>query len=534
MQHAAADDADATPLLENELNSAICWVLDETERLSEAGGVLHGANLSARRQGKTEHKDREQATCETGHPSDTVSFVAVFRRAFLAFGMCLLALACSKSSPPTPSAGVGGGESITGRERLGWDQAAASTTELATFRYAIYVDNVRSVLADVTCGQTPGPNGYPCSGRLPAMSNGSHVLELAAFTEAQGIQESGRSQPLRVTVAAVVASSGATNGLTSGSIIETSDGVQLRADVLYEGLREPRAIAIAADERAFVGTADGVLIIKDGALAGPPQLTDGAAIALDLSPNFSRDGHVFVTQVLPPAAESRLFRTSRVTDMGGWLADRRVILEHGPASADPAAALRFSADGKLHLAFDDGGDPVGADRMAEWRGKLLRMEPDGRTPRDQAAASPVLWRGLASPRGFDWTRDGRAIWLADGSTDGVERLRLIVATSTEPRRATQSASYVLPQGLGASSVAFYRNSAIPPFAGDLFVSGKSGGYLLRIRFGDTTDRLRPTTTERLMEGMIGEIAAMTVGPGGAIYFATDTALVRLTCPRCRG
>jgi len=366
------------------------------------------------------------------------------------------------------------------------------------------------------------------------MSNGSHVLELASFTDAQGILESGRSQPLRVTVAAVVASSGATTGLSNGSIIETSDGVQLRADVLYEGLRDPRAIAIAADGRAFVGTADGVLMIKDGALAGPPQLTDGPTIALDLSPNFSRNGHVFVTQVVSSAAESQLFRTSRVSDMGGWLADRMVILEHGPASADPAAALRFSADGKLHLAFDDGGDPVGADRMAEWRGKLLRMEPDGRTPRDQAGASPVLWRGLASPRGFDWTRDGRAIWLADGSRDGVERLRVIVATSTEPRRAAQSASYVLPEGLGATSVAFYRHSAIPAFAGDLFVSGRRGGYLLRIRFGDTADGLRPTTTERLMEGRIGEVGAMTVGPEGALYFATETALVRLTCPRCRG
>lgn len=454
----------------------------------------------------------------------------MLRRAFLACATCLLAFACGRSSPPTPSPPGGSGESITGRERLGWDQAAGSAAELATFRYAIYVDNVRSELADVTCGQTPGPNGYPCSGRLPAMSNGSHVLELASFT---GTLESGRSQPLRVTVTAVSPSSGTSGGLTNGSIIETSDGVQLRTDVLYEGLREPRAIVIAPDGRALVGTANGVLMIKDGALAGPPQMTDGATVALDLSPDFSRNGHVFITQVLSSGVESRLFRTSRVTDMGGWLADRMVILEHGPASADPAAALRFSGDGKLHLAFDDGGDAVGADRMAEWRGKLLRMEPDGRTPRDQAAASPVLWRGLASPRGFDWTLDGSTIWLADAARDGVERLRVITTASTQPRRAAQSASYVLPEGLSATGVAFYRSTAIPSFAGDLFVSGRSGGYLLRIRFGDSTDRLRPTMTERLMEGGIGTLGAMTIGPEGAIYLATDTALVRLTCLRCR-
>ena len=451
----------------------------------------------------------------------------MLRRAFLAAAGCLLAIACGRSStPPTPSPPGGGGESITGRERLGWDQPAASPAELATFRYAIYVDNVRSVLAEVTCAQTAGPNGYSCSGRLPAMSNGSHVLELASFTESPALLESPRSQPLRVTVTGATPGVGTSGSLTNGGIVETVDGVRLQLEVVYEGLREPRAIALAPDDRVFVGTADGVLMLKDGVPVGPPQLTDAPTLAIDFSPDFSRDGHVFVTQALPSASGATVFRTSRVRDMGGWLADRMVILEHGPASAAPAAALRLSADGKLHLAFDDGGDADGAERMAEWRGKLLRMERDGRTPRDQAAASPVLWRGLTSPRGFDWTRDGSTIWLADASRDGVERLRVIVATAVAPRRMAQSASYVLPQGLGASGVAFYHRRAIVEFAGDLFVGGRDGGYILRIRFSD--DGRRPTTTERLLEGMAGTVAAIAVSASGAIYFATDTKLMRLS------
>jgi glucose/arabinose dehydrogenase len=131
-----------------------------------------------------------------------------------------------------------------------------------------------------------------------------------------------------------------------------------------------------------------------------------------------------------------------------------VVLENGPASQEPSAALRLGPDGKLYVAFDDGGSAAAAERMSEWSGKVLRMEPDGRTPEDQAAASPVLFRGLTSPRGLDWTPDGSAIWIADASRDGVERLRVITSTSERPRRAGQRGTFVMPRGLGAAAVVF--------------------------------------------------------------------------------
>src|SRR5688572_23061538 len=119
--------------------------------------------------------------------------------------VCLLSLAvaagCGDSRPPTPSPpGTGTGETITGRERVGWDQQAASSAELGTFRYAMYVDGTRSELSEVTCAQTAAAAGFSCSARLPVMTNGVHSLELAAFYDSGGIVESGKSPSLRVTV----------------------------------------------------------------------------------------------------------------------------------------------------------------------------------------------------------------------------------------------------------------------------------------------------------------------------------------------
>ena len=440
---------------------------------------------------------------------------------------CLLLSGCGNSQPPTPSPPGGGTETITGRERIGWDQPAASSAELATFRYAIYVDNVRSEVADVTCASTAGPNGYACSGRLPTMANGTHVLELASFIVAGQTLEGPRSQRLTVTVTGLAAPGApAAAALTDGSVITTVDGVRLQVDVLFEGLREPSTLTVAPNGRALVGTADGIIMLQDGRVAGPPQFTDGVALAIGLSPEFERDGYVFVTQAIPTTSAGTVFRTSRVRDMGGWLADRMVILEHGPAAAEPSAALGFGPDAKLHLAFDDGGNPEAAERMSEWRGKLLRMEADGRTPPDQAAASPVMWRGLTSPRGFDWPADGAALWLADASRDGVERLRVIVSSGT-PRRSSQSASYVLPKGTNATALAFHRGAGIEEFAGNLFVSGRSGS-LLRIRFNARDQR--PSATEKLLEGGVGALRAMAIAADGAIYLCDDTRLIRLRRP----
>src|SRR5437867_8275960 len=84
-------------------------------------------------------------------------------------------VACGSSeSPPSDDQPP---STITGTERLGWTQTAADAGQLATFRYAIYVDDVRSELLGVGCDQT-GSTTFSCNARLPSMSSGAHKLEL--------------------------------------------------------------------------------------------------------------------------------------------------------------------------------------------------------------------------------------------------------------------------------------------------------------------------------------------------------------------
>jgi len=90
-------------------------------------------------------------------------------------------------------------ERISGLERFGWEQPATDTGELASFRYAMYVDNTRSEATDVSCGSTSTSGRFACTCQLPVMAAGSHTLQVAGFvTDESASRESARSEAVRV------------------------------------------------------------------------------------------------------------------------------------------------------------------------------------------------------------------------------------------------------------------------------------------------------------------------------------------------
>ena len=115
------------------------------------------------------------------------------KRAFGCLCLSLAIAACDHDAPQppgtTPPANV---KQITGNERIRWQQTAASAAALSTLRFIIYVDNVAAEMQDVSCGSVAADGSFPCSGALPSMGPGRHVLEIAAF-DADSRLESARS-----------------------------------------------------------------------------------------------------------------------------------------------------------------------------------------------------------------------------------------------------------------------------------------------------------------------------------------------------
>ena len=451
-------------------------------------------------------------------------------------GLAALMALTACDDPQTPTTPPSTDERITGNERIGWDQPAANASELASFRYAIYVDGARSELSNVSCATTAGPSGFACSASLPSMFPGTHTLEIAAFVVDGAVLESGKSASLRVerTSAATTAAAAAWQ---TNVAVATVDQLRLRLELVTNGLTNPTDLAFAGDGRIFVAERAGqVRVVRNAQLQAEPALTldevatpagEGGLLGLALDPQFRKTGFLYVIYTAESPREGPVFRVVRFREAGGSFAQEVVLLEGIPASSSsPTASLRFGPDGKLYAAFDDGGDAQRSGDLSSFNGKILRLNPDGTTPADQAAATPVYLSNLRSPRGFDWRPSEGTLWIADAAADTSEQLHVFAGAARSSDGRSAALRYALPRPTGASALTFYRGELLSAFRDDLLIAADEGRHILRLRF-DAVRRERIASSERLLQDRVGPVRVVGIGPNGEIYFCTPDALGRI-------
>lgn len=451
---------------------------------------------------------------------------------------CLAGTGCDRGSPPQPPVGGGssGDEQITGNERIGWDQPALDRVELSTFRYAVYVDGLRSELSDASCAAVGGSTGFPCTAKLPPLSSGQHILELAAFIiDGGSMLESGRSGPFRVFVTPATS---ARAEPPWNLPVTTVDGVQLRLELVADGLDRPTDLAFAPDGRMFVGEQRGRIRILGGPQLRPRvalTLQDvtttgtGGLLAVAVDPQFERTHFVYVVYTTMSSAGDQVFRLARFREANDTLADRAILLDEIPASSvRPSAALRFGLDGKLYATFDDAEDLRSGGDLASFNGKILRLNKDGSTPEAQAIMTPVYSHAYHSPRGLDW-QSFDTLWIADAESQETSRLIAVGRERHRSGRGAAQVAYAMPPSAGVSSIAFYPAGLIQQFGGNLFVAAEEGHYILRLRF-DPTNPSHITASEHLIERHVGGIRVVTIGPEGAIYFGGSAGMIGRLVP----
>ena len=398
---------------------------------------------------------------------------------------CLTLLACDKTTPAPPVVDPpAANQTINGTERIGWDQPAADTVELASIGYAIYVDGARTELTGVTCASIAAASRFPCTARLPSMFPGAHSLELASFVNDGGVLESARSVPLRVTI------TGQTSSAANRSTFRNASTG--RASTVADGIASPVDLAFAPDGRLFIAERAGRIRVvhppsassgQAGLLAEPAiALADtlgagGELLALALDPQFARTHAAFAIYTERARSGELMFTLARFREVSDTLGDRAVLLDGVPASRSASAALRFGPDGKLYAAFDDGGEVRRRHDVGSLNGKVLRLNVDGTTPADAHGGTPVYADGYGSPVALDWDPLTSTLWVADRASGG------------------------LP-------FAFYRGVLFPAWSGRL------------------------VGADALFEpGIDADVRAVAIGPDGAIYYGTARAVGRLAPDR---
>jgi glucose/arabinose dehydrogenase len=446
----------------------------------------------------------------------TVTFGAV---------IALFVSACGGDSQPSAPSSSSGGSSgvvnVTGTEKIGWDQAATTSGQLSGYQYLGFVDNVPQVLANVSCGSASASGTFPCTSSLPAMSAGTHTLQLAAQETGGAQRISPLSSAIQVNVTTSTARS--SNAVVSFTppVTTTYDGLTLAVATLATGLAAPSAVAVAPDGRVFVAGRDGrILVWQNGKVLSTPalQLSDAAQtsdvglIGMSLDSGFTSNGLVFVAYAARNQRGGFVHRVLRLRDSNSVFSQALVILEE-PALFAPVhpPRIRVAADHTVYITLP-AGDQSTAENYASYLGKMLRINADGSTPQSNQPPSPIVSTGPAVVGGFDWHPKTGRLWVTGLDWQGRD---FILDFLLGPHAASTFESPVDPSG-----AAFYAQRRIAGFTNDFFIAALNGRHLRRVHF-NPSDPKQIQLTEHLFDGQYGRISDVAVGSDGALYLSTS-------------
>jgi glucose/arabinose dehydrogenase len=164
------------------------------------------------------------------------------------------------------------------------------------------------------------------------------------------------------------------------------------------GLDQPTAFAFKGAKILVTEKASGkVQVVRpDGSLRLTPYVTlsvssqsERGVLGIAVDPHFATNKFVYVYYTTGPGAlgytGSPMNRVSRFTTIGEIATSETIILDNIPSDLGNhnGGDIQFGFDGKLYVAVGDGGQfPADALAVDTLRGKILRINANGRIPSD--------------------------------------------------------------------------------------------------------------------------------------------------------
>ncbi|MCC6201649.1 MAG: PQQ-dependent sugar dehydrogenase [Gammaproteobacteria bacterium] len=336
----------------------------------------------------------------------------------------------------------------------------------------------------------------------------------------------------------------------------TAEGQQIELRVLARGLNHPYSFAMLPDGTMLVTERDQgrLRVIRNGVLdpepvAGLPAVKGGLWMGLlDVVPHPEfANNHLLYLSYDQPLDDATGLAVLRGTFDGKALRNVRDILATGPGVGG-SSRLLFGRDGMLYVSIYGGGEE--AQKLGEWRGKVLRLTEDGKP----APGNPFLGKPEARPEVYTFGHrtiqglvthpESGEIWSLEMGPNGGDEINIlkpganygwpIVSLGRNYPGPWQSPTFDEPgyerptvywmPSISASGMTFYTGDKLPLWQGDLFVGGlrmgeiPATGHLQRIRFNANGEEIR---REQLLLDLHQRIRGAYQGTDGYLYLLAD-------------
>ncbi|HVL34881.1 MAG TPA: PQQ-dependent sugar dehydrogenase [Burkholderiales bacterium] len=324
---------------------------------------------------------------------------------------------------------------------------------------------------------------------------------------------------------------------------------------VVEGLQQPWSLAFLPDGAMLVTEKAGRLrLIRDGRL--DPQPIEGLpAVAVHgqgglhdvvLHPRFAENRLVYLAYA---ARGEDGFGTelARGRLAGHRLEAVEVLFRQSPKGSRGqhfGGRIVFDRDGFVYLTLGDRGEMARAQRPDDHAGSVIRLHDDGRVPADNPFVARAGWKpekftlGQRNIQGAALHPRTGALWTHEHGPQGGDEINIVRAGAnygwpvitygvnygigTRIGEGTHKAGMEQPlhhwtPSIAPSGMAFYTGTRFARWQGSLFVGALRGEMLVRLEL----DGERVVKEERLLQGAIGRVRDVRVGPDGLVYLLTD-------------
>ena len=342
---------------------------------------------------------------------------------------------------------------------------------------------------------------------------------------------------------------------------DTAEGVDVRLRVVARGLNHPWSMTWLPDGSALVTEKNsGALrrIVDDKLLDEPIKgVPTGAKVSrytglLDvaLHPDFAKEPYIYLSYNKQLPNNKEAIAVARGRWDGTSLQNTQDIFV-GEEGTTNGVRLLFGSDGMLYVGvYVTTDNPEPNFHTGEQKGKILRLTPDGKVPKDnpfvgkEGFLPEIFSYGHRTPTGLTLNKATGDIWETEMGPNGGDEVNRIQrggnygwplvslgrsysggwqAEKFQMEGTLNPIAFFMP-GVSVSSLAFYTGSEIPQWKGDLFIAAMQKGQLpgtgqlVRIKFDDRGEEVRQ---EGLFADLRQRIRDVKQGPDGRLYMLTD-------------
>jgi len=312
-----------------------------------------------------------------------------------------------------------------------------------------------------------------------------------------------------------------------------SEKQSFRVVPLTQGLQYPWSVAFLPDGRLLITERAGRLRIVQKDFTLDPKPVSGLPDII-----ASGQGGLFDV-VLHPQYSKNL--------VGHQMTNVQVLFSMEPKTRSNhhfGGRIVFDEAGYVYLTLGDRGEMARAQQLDDHAGSIIRLHDDGKVPKD----NPFVNRAGAKPEKFTLGNrnvQGVAIhpktgevWTHEHGPQGGDEINIIKPArnygwpiitygvnygfGTKIGEGTTKAGleqplYVWVPSIAPSGMAFYKGNVFTNWNNHLFVGALRAETLVRLELqGD-----KVVHEERLLQGSIGRIRDVRVGPDQYIYLLTD-------------